>query len=120
MRTSDSALLERWRARRDAEAFNEIVSRYAGVVYATCRRVLKNDADAEDVTQECFLWLAREDVHIRACLGGWFHRLAFHSTEFRNVQLFGVRLQGRFLQRRAREDLAGGSDFDGLQLRYHS
>ncbi len=80
MSTNDATLLERWRLRRDAEAFNEIVSRYADLVYATCKRVLKNEADAEDVTQECFVRLARGDVRVRSCLGGWFHRVAFHRS----------------------------------------
>ena len=80
MSFSDATLLERWRLRRDAEAFNEIVSRYADLVYATCKRVLKNEADAEDVTQECFVRLARGDVRVRSCLGGWFHRVAFHRS----------------------------------------
>ncbi len=43
MSTNDATLLERWRLRRDAEAFNEIVSRYADFVYTTCKRVLKNE-----------------------------------------------------------------------------
>jgi len=37
MVVSDIALLERWRSIKDAEAFNEIVSRYGDLVYATCR-----------------------------------------------------------------------------------
>jgi len=53
MECADGRLLERWVQLRDAEAFNEIVSRYAGMVFGTCRRILANTEDAEDVTQEC-------------------------------------------------------------------
>ncbi len=58
MNTNDSALLERWIARRDPEAMALIVSRYSGMVYATCKRVTRNAADAEDIAQECFLKLS--------------------------------------------------------------
>ena len=40
----EAVLLERWVARRDPEAFDELVSRYAGLVHATCRRILANEA----------------------------------------------------------------------------
>jgi len=74
--SSDIALLERWRSKRDAEAFNEIVSRYGDLVYATCRRVLRNEADAQDVCQECFLRLAQTAPRIRASLPAWLHTTA--------------------------------------------
>jgi hypothetical protein len=56
---TDWALLRRWTDRRDAQAFKEIVSRYASMVYMTCTRILRNSSDAEDVTQECFEVLAQ-------------------------------------------------------------
>ncbi|MCH9057310.1 MAG: hypothetical protein IIB55_01640, partial [Planctomycetes bacterium] len=43
---------------RDAEAFAEIVTRHAGMVFATCNRILGDRAAAEEVAQECFLALA--------------------------------------------------------------
>jgi RNA polymerase sigma factor (sigma-70 family) len=41
---------------------------------------LCNDADAEEVTQECFLKLATGEAQIRVSLGGWLHRLATHRS----------------------------------------
>ncbi len=76
MSTNDLYLLQRWSQARDAEAFAEIVSRYSGMVYNTARRILQNPADAEDVTQDCFLELARMGDRVRASLGGWLHTLA--------------------------------------------
>lgn len=73
---NDAALLERWVQRRDADAFNEIVTRFADQVYGTCRNILRNDADAEEVAQECFLLLVRSGDDVRASLGGWLHRVA--------------------------------------------
>ncbi|MFC1737092.1 RNA polymerase sigma factor, partial [Candidatus Hydrogenedentota bacterium] len=78
MDPSDTALLRRWVDRRDADAFNELANRYAGMVYATCMRVLGNQADAEEVTQDCFLRLAEGDAPVRRSFGGWLHRLATH------------------------------------------
>jgi len=51
MSTLDLSLVERWQSRRDAEAFDEIVSRYAGLVFGAARRILHNNADAEGVAQ---------------------------------------------------------------------
>ncbi|MBL7647885.1 MAG: sigma-70 family RNA polymerase sigma factor [Candidatus Hydrogenedentes bacterium] len=76
MPLDDTALLERWKTRRDAEAFDEIVRRFADQVFGTCRRILRNDADAEEVAQECFLLLVRSGGEVRTSLGGWLHRAA--------------------------------------------
>ncbi|MEK7794858.1 MAG: sigma factor, partial [Candidatus Hydrogenedentota bacterium] len=58
MGSSDALLLERWVLERDAGAFREIVLRHGGMVYGTCRRILGNPADAEEIAQDCFLRLA--------------------------------------------------------------
>ena len=76
IKSSDGALLERWTAQRDAEAFAELVARYAGLVYGTCRRVLGNATDAEDAAQECFMKLSQADPKVGRSLGGWLHRVA--------------------------------------------
>ena len=79
MSASDIALLERWLAHRDAEAFAELVSRHTSMVYATCRRILRNDADAEEIAQECFVNLIRSSPKRAGgwlSLGGWLHTTA--------------------------------------------
>jgi len=87
MGKEDLALLAQWDRRGDAEAFREIVARYVDLVFGTCRRVLGNDADAEDVTQECFMRLARDPRQVRRSLGGWLHTLATHrSLDFLRAQ----------------------------------
>lgn len=70
MAPDDATLLKRWNSHRDAEAFNTIVDRFADQVYATCRRILRNDAEAEEVAQECFVLLVRASVDVRTSLGG--------------------------------------------------
>lgn len=76
MASNDWALLEQWRREGDSEAFGELVSRYAGMVYRTCCRVLGNTSDAQDLTQECFIQLARNPEQPRTHLGAWLHRVA--------------------------------------------
>jgi len=95
MSPADLVLLQRWTERRDAEAFAEIVAQHAAMVYATCKRVLGNAADAEEVAQDCFLRLARADSPVQTSLAGWLHTLATHRS------LDRIRSDAR---RRAREE----------------
>jgi RNA polymerase sigma-70 factor (ECF subfamily) len=47
-------------ARGDNEAFDALYARVAGPVYGLVRRVLRDPAQSEEVTQEVFLWIWRE------------------------------------------------------------
>ena len=76
MTPSDGSLLQRYAEAQDADAFAELVRRYAGPVYGTCLRVVGNAHDAEDVAQECFLELARKAGSIVSSLSGWLHTAA--------------------------------------------
>src|SRR5262245_62086144 len=73
--TSDT-LLHQWETRRDAEAFRTLVTRYAPMVFATAKRMLGNEFEAEDVAQECFEVLAAGRRRPRGALGPWLHRVA--------------------------------------------
>ncbi|MCC6699221.1 MAG: sigma-70 family RNA polymerase sigma factor [Candidatus Hydrogenedentes bacterium] len=73
---TEQALAQAWLERRDAAAFHGLCEQHGGMVYATALRMLQNAADAEDVTQECFLRLARTSTAIRGSLGAWLHRVA--------------------------------------------
>jgi len=76
MGPSDTVLLKKWIERRDADSFAEIVSRHSAMVYSTCRRILGNATEAEDIAQECFLRLSKADKPIEPSLAGWLHTLA--------------------------------------------
>jgi len=76
----DSALLTRWHETRDPEAFRALTVRYGRVVYAATIRVLGNESDAEDVTQECFEKLAATRKAPDTYLGPWLHRMAVHKA----------------------------------------
>lgn len=73
---SDLALLQRYAQERDEVAFAEIVRRYAGMVYASTFRVLRDRQLAEDAAQETFLKLMRRPDSVSVSLGGWLHRAA--------------------------------------------
>jgi RNA polymerase sigma-70 factor (ECF subfamily) len=80
MSTSDLALLHQWHTRRNARAFHELAVRHTPMVYATCRRVLRNDSSAEDVTQECFELLATAKRPPKTQLPAWLHRVATNRS----------------------------------------
>ena len=76
MAVNEHILLSRWFENRDAEAFKDLAMAHAAMVHRTCRRILGNAHDAEEVAQECFEDLARTMTPPRVSLGGWLHRVA--------------------------------------------
>lgn len=80
MSTSDLVLLHQWHTRRNARAFHELVVRHTPMVYATCRRVLRDESGAEDVTQECFEMLATAKRPPKSQLPAWLHRVATNRS----------------------------------------
>ncbi len=76
MSSTDTILLKQWQARRDADAFAELVHRYSTVVFATCKRMLGDSAQAEDAAQECFIELMQSGATIRVSIGAWLHTIA--------------------------------------------
>jgi len=75
MPQSDAVLLEKWRACSDADAFAELLSRHASMVYGACLRVVRNPSIAEEVAQECFLELMKGPRGVQ-CIGAWLHTVA--------------------------------------------
>jgi RNA polymerase sigma factor (sigma-70 family) len=98
---SDRALLERFAAAGDEEAFAALVRRHGPMVLCTCRRLLGNAHDAEDVFQATFLVLARKAAATpwQESAAGWLHETACR------LALNARRSAGR---RRAHEARAAG------------
>ena len=79
MADNDAVLLDRWTTERDAEAFRDIVARHGAMVYATCRRILRDATEAEDATQDCFELLSMTNRAPGDHLGAWLHTVATYN-----------------------------------------
>jgi RNA polymerase sigma factor (sigma-70 family) len=78
--TNEHALLAEWINRRDEEAFHGIVRRYSGLVYATCRRVLGDNTEAQEAALDAFLALSQLRRVPDSPLGAWLYRTAVHRA----------------------------------------
>ncbi len=78
---SDGELLERYVNRQDGNALEILIHRHGAMVLAVCRRILGNEADAEDAFQATFLVLVRKAASIRSrgMVSNWLYGVA-HNT----------------------------------------
>ena len=62
----------------DMEAYDELVTRHRGKIYAMIRNMVKNDADAWDLSQDAFIkaWKALPRFEARARFSTWLFRIA--------------------------------------------
>jgi RNA polymerase sigma factor (sigma-70 family) len=75
---TDRQFLAAFTARGDEAAFAALVGRHGPMVLRVCRRVLRQEQDAEDAFQATFLVLARKAGSIRRteALASWLHGVA--------------------------------------------
>jgi RNA polymerase sigma factor (sigma-70 family) len=78
---ADAELLEQYVRWRDEAAFEALVRRHGPMVLGVCRRVLRNQADAEDAFQATFLVLVRKAASLRSpgTVSNWLYGVA-HNT----------------------------------------
>jgi RNA polymerase sigma factor (sigma-70 family) len=77
---SETALFEAFRCGQSTEAFNALFQLHRSAVCRTCFGLLRNLADAEDVTQIVFLMLARQQLRIGINIAGWLRTVARHAS----------------------------------------
>src|SRR5262245_37790282 len=75
---NDRKLIGRFASHRDERAFAVLVSRHAPMVLRICRRIMKNEHDAEDACQAVFMLIARKagKVRWRDCVANWLYGAA--------------------------------------------
>jgi RNA polymerase sigma-70 factor (ECF subfamily) len=78
---SDSELVERSRAGEHA-AFDVLVTRYRGKVYAMVYNMVGNEADAWDLAQDVFVkaWKALPGFQARSGFFTWLYRITYNVT----------------------------------------
>jgi RNA polymerase sigma factor (sigma-70 family) len=78
---TDGELVQAFVSRRDQSAFETLVHRHGTMVLNVCRRVLRNEADADDAFQATFLVLVRKAAAIRSpsAVSSWLYGVA-HTT----------------------------------------
>src|SRR5262249_1053961 len=79
---TDGQLLECFLAQREEAAFAALMHRHGPMVFAVCRRVLRNFQDAEDAFQATFLVLLRKARSLRRpeLLGNWLYGVAYRTA----------------------------------------
>ena len=71
------------RARKgDREAFRALVERHKGRALALARRLMRDEAEAEEVAQDAFLkaWSALPAFRAESCFGTWLHRIVYRRA----------------------------------------
>ncbi|WP_165912815.1 RNA polymerase sigma factor [Tamaricihabitans halophyticus] len=90
-------------ANGESSAFSALHERYFGPICRMAMRMLGDQAEAEDITQEVFLiaWRRIGDLDEPGAIGGWLYRVA------RRRCLLAIRLARR-QQMATADDLSGG------------
>jgi RNA polymerase sigma-70 factor (ECF subfamily) len=78
---TDEALVLRVQS-GDSAAYDELVTRHRGRIFSMIRQMVKNEADAWDLSQEVFIkaWKALPRFEVKAKFSTWLYRIAHNSV----------------------------------------
>jgi RNA polymerase sigma factor (sigma-70 family) len=107
---TDAQLLEQFLNQRDESAFAALVSRHGAMVLGVCRRILGNQADADDAFQATFIVLVHRGTSLtsRAVLGDWLHGVARRTA---------LKARADAARRRTKEQSVARSEVSGTATR---
>jgi RNA polymerase sigma factor (sigma-70 family) len=79
---TDAQLLSAWIHHQDSESFEQLIERYAPLVFRVCRRQCRSLSDAEDAFQVTMMILARSAHSIKSsrALPAWLHGTAYRVS----------------------------------------
>jgi RNA polymerase sigma-70 factor (ECF subfamily) len=86
---SDELLIVRVQA-QEAEALDSLFSRHSRLVYSIALRILRDPGEAEEVVQECFLYVFRKAVTFNPSRGSvkvWIAQVAYSRARDRRAHL---------------------------------
>ena len=98
--------------------FEDYVKESASRLLATIRRILRNDADAEDALQETYLaaWRAQDRFDGKSTMNTWVHRIAINTALNKLRKTGSVSTKGE-ADLEGIAHLASGRQIDDLALR---
>lgn len=105
MEPTDSELVE-WSQAGDTDAFDQLVTRYRGKIYAMIVNMIHNEADAWDLCQDAFVkaWKALPRFEARSNFYTWMYRIA-HNVTYDWLRKKKVRGDGTEFDDRVSKDL---------------
>src|SRR5262249_2500021 len=108
-------LLEDYLSTREEASFEALLQRHGPMVLGVCRRILQNEADAQDAFQATFLVFLRKAATIfpRALVGNWLHGVAYKTA----LKAQAMNRQRRAKEREARANVRPARAQEALQDR---
>lgn len=78
----DDEILVQRAQRGDMRAYDELVTRHRGRIFAMIRNMVKNEADAWDLSQDVFIkaWQALPRFEVKARFSTWLYRIAHNAV----------------------------------------
>ena len=109
--SSNNELIRNFVETQDEEAFNEIVNRYADIIYILALRFTRNPRDADEVLREVFLTMEKLNTFRgEATFSNWLHRVVA-NTSYKHLSS----KKNRYVKEISLEDHASYNDSGSLE-----